>query len=183
MNEWLLALCRQLENSSGSISLHESLYLYSLIETTHVLAICLFVGTLFMVDFRLIGWSFTTIPLSEVSKKILPFTIIGFLIMIVTGALLFYAIPVRTYQSIFFRIKITLLLVAGVNAFLLHLKMSASEPDINVSRTIKVAAATSLITWGSVIIMGRMIAYNWFDCDKSGLSESLYWLAGCDDSS
>jgi len=181
MNEWLLLICLRIEKSSGSIALHESLYLYSLIETAHVLAICLFVGTLFMVDFRLLGWSFTTIPPQEICKKVLPFSIIGFVIMLVTGALLFYAIPVRTYQSIFFRIKMALLIIAGINALIFHLNARKLSYNFDISRLTKVAAITSLLSWSGVIIAGRMIAYNWFDCDKPDLNKTFYWLAGCND--
>ena len=181
MNDWLLSICRLIEKSSGSIALHESLYLYPLIETTHVLAICLFVGTIFMLDLRLLGWSFTTISVEKICKNVIPFSLIGFTVMVVTGALLFYAIPVRTYQSIFFRIKMALFIVAGVNAIIFHLKARKVSYNFNLSRLTKVAAIISLFSWGGVIITGRMIAYNWFDCDKSDLNKTLHWLAGCDD--
>ena len=180
MNEWFLSICRQIENTPGSIALLESLYLYSIIETIHVVAICLFVGTLFMVDFRLLGWSFLTISLEEVCKKVLPFSLAGFLVMIVTGVLLFYAIPVRTYQSIFFRIKIILLIMAGINALLFHLKARKVNYNISSIKFVKATAYTSLFAWCGVIIAGRMIAYNWFDCEKLIPSTTLYWLSGCD---
>lgn len=180
MNDWLLALCRQIENTSGSIALHESLYLYSLIETTHVIAIGLFVGTIFMLDFRLLGWSFTAIPVSQMCRRILPYSLIGFLIMIVTGALLFYTIPVRTYQSIFFRIKIVLFIVAGINALIFHWRAKHGNFNTHITTSTKIAAMLSIVSWSGVIIAGRMIAYNWFDCEKLLPSSTLYGLAGCD---
>ena len=44
----------------------------------------------------------------------------GFVVMVITGALLFYAIPVRSYQSLWFRIKVIALILAGLNAFVFH---------------------------------------------------------------
>lgn len=180
MNKWFLDLSQRIAETKGSIALHESLYLYPLIETAHVLAICLFLGTLFFVDFRLLGWSFKSISLPEICKRILPYSLMGFTIMVITGALLFYAIPERTYQSIFFRIKILLLVIAAVNAFFFHRKMrKVDETKIKVSNFSKAAAITSLIMWCGVIIMGRMIAYNWFDCDKSDVAQIIVWFSGC----
>ena len=182
MNKWLLELCQRVAETKGSIALHESLYIYPLVETAHVLSICLFLGTLFIVDFRLLGWSFNTVSITEVCKRILPYSIFGFILMIITGALLFYAIPVRTYQSIFFRVKIILLIIAAINAFLFHRNLRKTENNVyQATRFSKSAAITSLISWSGVIIMGRMIAYNWFDCDKSNIPSIIVWISGCYD--
>ena len=47
------------------------------------------------------------------TTRMLPWTVAGFVVMIVTGLLLFYAIPVRTYHSLWFRIKVILLVVSA----------------------------------------------------------------------
>ena len=44
--------------------------------------------------------------------------------MAISGLLLFYAVPVRSYHNIFFRLKIALILLAGINAFLFHREIS-----------------------------------------------------------
>ena len=49
------AFCQWLADTSGSIALHESLYMYPLVESTHVLTLCLFVGMAMMLDLRLTG--------------------------------------------------------------------------------------------------------------------------------
>jgi hypothetical protein len=179
----LLPFCEWLASTDGSIALHESLYLYPLIETTHVLALLLFVGSVTFVDLRLLGWVFRDVPISEVTGRLLPWTAVGFIIIVVTGGLLFYAIPVRTYLSIFFRIKILMLVVAGINTGLFHLRGRRREPSWNRDpRPPLIARATgavSLVSWATVIVMGRMIAYNWFDCDSQPQSAFVNWAAGC----
>jgi len=179
----LLPFCEWLAGTAWSVALHESLYLYPLVETTHVLALLVFVGTVIFVDLRLIGWSFREVAVSEVTGRLLPWTIGGFVIIATTGALLFYAIPVRTYSSIFFRIKLIMLIVAGVNTALVHRRMNrggvAWDREPIPPLRIRLAGAISLLSWTTVIVMGRMIAYNWFDCDIQPQSDFINWAAGC----
>lgn len=179
----LLPLCEWLAATPWSIALHESLYVYPLVETTHVLSLLLFVGTVTFVDLRLLGWVLREVPVSEVTARLLPFTLAGFAIAVCTGALLFYAIPVRTYLSIFFRIKLIMLASAGANAALFqhYVKRGgvAWDTDPTPPLRARVAGAASLVAWASVIVMGRMIAYNWFDCDNQPQSDFVNWAAGC----
>ena len=171
-----------LDRSAWSTALHESLWAYPLIETTHVLTLTLFVGTLAMVDLRLLGVAFKSVPVSEMMGRMLPYTVVGFAIMVTTGALLLYAIPVRTYHSVWFRAKVILLAAAGVNAWLLHARVrrdrTAWDTKPRPPTGARVAAAVSLVLWAGVIITGRMIAYNWFDCDRPQ-PDVVIWLAGC----
>ena len=160
----LLPFCEWLASTQWSIALHESLYMYPLVETTHVLALLLFVGSVIFVDLRLLGWVFREVPVSEVTARLIPWTIGGFIIVATTGALLFYAIPVRTYLSIFFRIKVVMLITAGLNTALLHRQMDRGaavwDRDERPPLRARVAGAVSLVSWATVIVMGRMIAYN-----------------------
>ena len=173
-----------LSETKWSIALHESLYLYPWIESTHVLSICLFFGTLLFVDLRLTGKVFNNLSVADMNRKVLPLTLFGFLVMSVTGLLLFYAIPVRNYQNIFFRIKILLIVIAGINAFFFHRRMSKEakvwDKDSSIPNSMKNSAITSLVLWSSVIISGRMIAYNWFDCDRQPQPKWINTLTSCE---
>ena len=173
-----------LSETKWSIALHESLYLYPWIESTHVLSICLFFGTLLFVDLKLTGKVFNNLSISEMNRKVLPLTIFGFLVMSVTGLLLFYAIPVRNYQNIFFRIKMLLMVIAGINAFFFHRRMSKEakiwDKDSSIPKSMKNSALASLALWSSVIISGRMIAYNWFDCDRQPQPRWINELTSCE---
>ena len=179
----LLPFCEWLAGTPWSVALHESLYMYPLIETTHVLSLMLFVGSVSFIDLRLLGRVFRDLPVSELTARLLPWAYLGFAIAATTGALLFYAIPVRTYTSIFFRIKVIMLLTGVVNAALFHRHVargSASwDADPRPPRRARVAGAVSLCAWATVIVMGRMIAYNWFDCDSQPQSDFINWAAGC----
>ena len=172
-----------LAGTSGSIALHESLYMYPLVESMHVLTLCLFVGTAALLDLRLLGLTLREVRVSEVMRRVLPWTTAGFIIMVITGVLLFYAIPVRTYQSIFFRAKVLMLLLAGINVFIFHRRVQPTigqwDVDAAPPRGARIAAAASLVLWAGIIVAGRMIAYNWFDCDIQPQSAFVNWAAGC----
>ena len=166
-----------------SIALHESLYMYPLVESTHVLTLCLFVGLAVMLDLRLLGFTLRGVPVSEVLDRMLPWAKVGFVIMMVTGALLFYAIPVRNYQNIFFRIKVVMLLFAGLNVWVFHWRVERQIADWDLDpvapRGARLAAVMSLVLWSAIIVCGRMIAYNWFDCDIQPQPAFINWAAGC----
>ena len=179
----MLEIAIWLSETKWSIALLESLYMYPWIESAHVLSICFFIGILLFVDLRLMGVAFTKLPISEMNKKVLPWSLFGFGLMMLTGFLLFYAIPVRSYQNIFFRIKVILILLAGLNAFLFHRQMKVEgmiwDEGKSIPKSVHLKAAASLVIWSGVIISGRMIAYNWFDCDRQPQPEWVNWAAGC----
>jgi len=97
----------------------------------------------------------------------------GFAVMAVTGALLFYAIPVKTYLNIFFRIKVAFLVLAGVNVAVFQRTVwrSIDRWDIDSVPPLRarLAAGVSLVLWAGIVVAGRMIAYNWFDKNVSAL--------------
>lgn len=179
----LLAFCEWLAATNGSIALHESLYMYPLVESIHVLALCLFVGLAVILDLRLLGRVLRGVPVSQVARRLLPWTISGFIVMVITGGLLFYAIPIRTYQSVWFRAKVIFLILAGLNVFYFHTRVEKSiaewDTAIMTPAAARRAGLFSLILWGGIIVAGRFIAYNWFDCDIQPQSAIVNWFAGC----
>jgi hypothetical protein len=179
----LLEFVQWLSETSGSVALLESLYMYPLIESFHVWTLAMFVGFAVMLDMRLLGWILRDVPVSEVARRLLPWTIGAFVIMVVTGVLLFYGIPVRTYQNIFFRGKMLLMVLAGLNAGVFHAgvfhSVSSWDLDRIPPRRARFAGAASLILWGCIIVAGRMIAYNWFDCERQPQPAIINWAAGC----
>src|SRR5437868_14746539 len=101
----LLPFAQWLADTPGSIALHESLYMYPLVESAHVLTLCVFLGIAAAFDLRLLGVVLRGVPMSEIKRRLGPWMTGGFIVMVITGVMLFYAIPVRSYQNIFFRVK------------------------------------------------------------------------------
>ena len=179
----LLPFCQWLAETSGSVALHESLYMYPLVESAHVLTLCLFLGMAIMFDLRLLGVTMTSVPMTEIRKKLGPWMAGGFVVMVITGALLFYAIPLRSYQNLFFRLKMILMLVAGLNVWLFHSrvypKVIGADTAAAPPRAARRAGALSLVLWIGIIISGRMIDYNWFDCDRQPQAGIINFLTSC----
>jgi len=163
----LLAFCRWLESTPGSVALHESIWVYPIVESVHVLTLCIFLGLTVILDLRLLGATLPATPVSQIVRRFLPWTVAGFAIMVVTGALLFYAIPVKTYLNIFFRLKVVFLLMAGLNVAIFQRTASPTisrwDLDPRPPFRARLAGAVSLALWAAIVVCGRMIAYNWFD--------------------
>ena len=179
----MLSYLQWLYDSAWSTALRESLYMYPLVESTHVLTLGLFVGLTVMWDLRLLGLAFTAVPISDMARRILPWSRAGFYLMIATGVALFYAIPVRNYQNIFFRVKMIMLVLALLNIWFFHNRTEKGirgwDASLRPPRAVRAAAIASITLWFAIVVAGRMIAYNWFDCDIQPQSDFINWAAGC----
>lgn len=178
VTNWL----EQLAARESSIALRESLYLWPLLESTHVLTLALFAGTAMVLDFRLLGWGYGSLPVSALTGRLLPWTRAGFLMMVVTGLLLWYANPVRYYHNVFFRLKVVVLAIVGFNIWWFHARVHqgvAAWDNDEPPPAARLAAVVSLTSWAIIIVAGRLIAYNWFDCDLQPQSVLINILAGC----
>ena len=182
MNSALLQFAQWLSERSFSVGLHESFYLYNWIETTHVMTLMLSFGMLAVVDLRMLGLAFANVPATKIAERLDKPMLIGFTIMFITGILLYSAIPVRTTQSIWFRIKVVLLIAAAINAWLFRGYLLASKKSWDLEavapRRARIAAGLSLALWCGVIVTGRFIAYDWFDCGGDNPA-FIDWAAGC----
>ena len=163
---FLYELAQRVQEMPASVALRESLWVYPIIETIHVLGLCLFVGTAWLWDLRLLGLTLRRVPVSDLSRQILPWTVAGFAIMAASGLGLVFSEPLRFYSNIFFRIKLVLLIAAGLNAFVFHRTVGRRKEEWDSSLLTpfraKLAGGLSLGLWATVIVTGRLIAYNWF---------------------
>ena len=127
----LLSWMQWMAEQPWSIALRESLFVWPLLESTHVLTLMLFVGTAAMLDLRLLGVTFRGVPASEFTGRLLPWTRASFVADGRSpGVLLFYATPVRYYQNIFFRVKVLLLVAAGLNIWLVPLARASARAGL-----------------------------------------------------
>jgi hypothetical protein len=163
---FLVRLAQLVGEMPSSIALRESLWIYPIIETGHVLGLCLFVGTAWLWDLRLLGWTMKRVPVSQVSAQLLPWTVIGFIGMLTTGLLLVFSDPMRFYFNIFFRVKVLMLIMAGINAWVFHATVGKHKEEWDLVPVTplraRVAGSISLTLWTLIIVTGRLIAYNWF---------------------
>jgi len=155
-----------MQTSDIGTGIRESIWLFPVVEATHVLTLALSVGVLIWFDLRLMGWGMKHQPISQVHKQVMPYAFVGFVIMFVTGVLLFWSEAEKCYLSGFFRAKVIFLVLAGLNAgiFELSTKKTIEEWDKYPVPPVKarMAGLVSIISWAAVIIAGRATAYNLF---------------------
>jgi hypothetical protein len=139
---------------------------------------------LIFIDLRMLGIALPQVPATTIAKRLQTPMFIGFGLMVITGLLLFYANPVRNAQSVWFRIKLLLLLGAAVNALIFHYRMKQSVASWDraplAPQNIRSGALLSLLFWSLIVICGRLIAYDWYDCSH-GQSGLINVFAGCID--
>ena len=134
----------------------------------HVLTVSVFVGTAVMIDLRLLGRTMTHVPASQVIARLLPWSEAGFVVMVVTGTLLFYASPLARYENMFFRMKMAALALALLNAWLFrrsaYRRVAEWDLDPVPPRRVRMTGAVSLTLLAIIITTGRMMAYSayWF---------------------
>lgn len=157
-----LTFLNWLGNSGWAVSLKQSTLLFPLVEGGHILSLSLSVGMIMVMDFRLLRLSFRTQPAALIYEQLLPWAAAGFGIAFFTGALLFSTDPLHAYGNEFFRVKMLLLLLAGINALVFHFLYYPKMPQWDLAVTpagARVVAALSLLFWLGVIVCGRTMAY------------------------
>jgi uncharacterized membrane protein len=159
----LSPLIASLEASAVATAIRNSLYLFPLIESVHVLGLTLVFGTIVIVDLRLLGVASTRRPFSVVAADGLKWTWVAFAITATTGALMFVTNASTYYHNAFFRTKMTLLVLSGLNVLLFDATARRSivswDEQPRAPRAGRVAATVSLVLWIGVIFMGRWVGF------------------------
>jgi hypothetical protein len=158
-----LDLCRWLQQTSWATAIRDSLWLFPIIETLHIFGIVALVGSTSILDLRLMGLTFREEPVSKLARRFLPWTWFGFLVQVSTGLLMFASEALKMYGNWAFVMKMILIGVAGVNAFVFHSLAYQSvdkwdnDPIAPVSA--RIAGAVSILLWFGIVALGRWIAY------------------------
>lgn len=137
--------------------------LFPLIESVHVLAVCLVVGSIAVVDLRLLGFASVDRPVGRLMRSILPITVGAFGLAVAAGSLLFISHASKYLENRFFIAKITLIALAGANMAVFHLigarNLDQWENDALPPLFARVAGGLSLFLWVSVVACGRWIGF------------------------
>jgi hypothetical protein len=137
--------------------------LFPFIESIHVLAVCLVVGSIAVVDLRLLGFASVDRPVGRLMRSILPITVGAFGLAVAAGSLLFISHASKYLENRFFIAKITLIALAGVNMAVFHLigarNLDQWENDALPPLFARVAGGLSLFLWVSVVACGRWIGF------------------------
>jgi len=136
--------------------LNESALAFPILECIHIVGFALSVGTIAIVDFRLLGWGMQKQTPAELNKDTWVWTMIGIIVMILSGLLLYSSDPDMYYLNVAFLFKMTMLLLAILFHYTIHLE--AANAKVPPPRA-KLIAYTSLGLWGAVVFGGIFIAF------------------------
>lgn len=150
-----------LHESWLSSLVNDSTWLFPTLEALHFLGLILLIGSLLVVDLRLMGLG-ADAPLESV-LRFLPWSFVGFAINFVTGVMFFVSDPDSYYPNTAFRLKMLAVLLAGLNVIwfkrAVHPLVLAGVRANDLPRSAAIIGGASLVLWFSVIILGRLIPY------------------------
>ena len=151
------------ENSALADSIRENDLLFPFIESVHVLAICLVVGSILAVDLRLLGLASVDRPVSRVTGGILPLTWGAFVVALTSGGLLFISNATKYLGNGFFVAKMFLIGAAGLNMVMFYMigarNLSRWENDARLPLPARLAGGVSILLWIAVVTCGRWIGF------------------------
>lgn len=144
------------------VAIRESPWIYPALETIHVIGIALIFGSILAYDLRVLGVT-RALPLRALGTHLLPWVWTGFLLNITTGALLFISDAAEFAVNPAFRVKLLLLMAAGLNALAFNARLAPRTagfaPEVELGPGARASAALSIALWLAIITAGRMMAY------------------------
>ena len=155
------------EDSGIATAIRESDTLFPFIESVHVVAICLVVGTILALDMRLLGLASVERPVSRLARAILPVTWGAFAIAATSGFLLFISNAGKYLANGYFDAKIILIGAAGLNMIVFHAisakhmarDMPQWESEARPPLPARIAGGLSILLWIAVVACGRWIGF------------------------
>ena len=158
-----LGLIQWLNETPWSVSLRESELAFPLTEAIHLLGLGVSVGTIMWIDLRLMGLVMRRERVTEVVRRLEPWAIGGFVVMFISGILLFLGKPENYYATTVFRIKMMLVPLAGLNVLFFNKKVYPSvaqwDERASVPWQARLVGFLSVTLWLAIIIAGRWTAY------------------------
>ena len=159
----LQTFCEWLENTPLATFIAQSTWAFPTVETIHVFALVIVVGSIAIVDLRLLSVASRNRSVSQLSNDVLPVTWTCFCLAALTGALLFSSKASHYLGNWPFRIKMALLALAGLNMLVFHFMTYRSvhvwDDADRAPSAARLAGAMSLAFWIGVVVFGRWIGF------------------------
>ncbi|MGH8220532.1 MAG: DUF6644 family protein [Steroidobacteraceae bacterium] len=159
----IVGVLQWLHDTPFSMLMRDSIWAEPIVETVHVLTLALFLGFVLLLDLRLLDFTMRERRVSEMFEQLNPGLFGGFAVMLVTGLLLFSGDPVSFYSTWFFKAKMVMLLLAGLNVLVFNATVGRRLAQWDAApRTpwgAKAVGLASLVLWVSIVAAGRGIAY------------------------
>ena len=145
------------ENMPLGLYIRQATWVFAVVETVHIMALAILLGSMLVIDLRLLGLGMRRQSTAEISRLLMPWFWTSFIIMIVTGISLFVSEAVRLSASAPFAYKMLFLIIAVLVHLTLHRKVISN--GIEGATLGKAAACMSILCWLSIALAGRAIAF------------------------
>jgi hypothetical protein len=160
-----VAFLHWLETTPVALFVSQGIFGFSALDMVHIGAICVVFGMIAVVDLRLLGIASKDCAVIDICRQALPWTWAAFAVAAVTGILMFSGQAVKYYGNYAFRMKLLLLLAAGINMLVFQYityRGVAKWDRAAVPVSARFAGAISLGCWIAVVVYGRLTAYYMF---------------------
>jgi len=156
-------MLQEIYDSSLATSIREVGVLFPALESLHVIALTLVVGTIAVVDLRLLGVASHRRSANRLIQELLPFTWGAFALAAVTGSLLFTSKSVDYVANPAFLAKLAVLFLAGLNMAIFHFGAYRRIASWDLAATpppaARAAGLFSLLLWTATVVLGRWIGF------------------------
>ena len=161
--QYLTQLMEWVQATSLAVYIHQTKWLFTTIEVVHVIAISVVIGSIAIVDLRLLGLASTKRPFTELAREILPWTWTAFIIAAIAGSMLFISQATQYFASTVFWIKMSVMALAGINMLIFEFMTVRDAQAWNLEPTpplpARLAGGISLTCWLLVFVFGRWAGF------------------------
>jgi hypothetical protein len=140
--------------------LNVSPFAFPLLEVTHIVSFAIAIGTVALVDFRMLGLAMLRETPGKLTRDTRLWTLIALCTAVFSGLLMYSTDPDKFYLNVSFLFKIACLILAIAFHYTVHRRVALAQPS--GSRTgvsAKLAACVSLVLWVSVVFGGIFIEF------------------------
>ena len=155
----LLPFFQWCEASRLGEAIRQSLWLFPVIEATHLLALCILGGSLLLLDLRLMGVGLRTQPAQQLARDLHPWVVGSLVVMLTTGISLFTSEAIKCYYSTPFWVKISTIPIAILFTFTIRNRI-ALRAGMEPTGATRLVALTSIALWFVVAAAGRWIGFS-----------------------
>lgn len=142
------------------LTIRESRVLFPIIETFHLLGLTMLIGTILIVDLRLLGLGMRRQPLTRLARQLAPWTLGSLTLSVTSGIMLFLSEALKCYASGPFQLKMLVLLPAILFQFTIYRRFTTSDSVRTTPGRARLIGSLSLLLWLGVGLAGRAIGFD-----------------------
>jgi hypothetical protein len=155
-----------LSTTSPSVFIQEhNTWAIPTIQSVHIVGIAMVMGSVLMIDLRILGWAWMDQTLQQTTRRFGPWLTGSLWLMLVTGILMVIGEPVRELVTFSFWLKMALVTIGTMVAVIFQRVLRRHDEHWEESLvrrpTIKALAILTFLVWACVIVLGRLIAYDY----------------------